>query len=209
MNNPEVPDEKIKEEERKGRSETYVLAIEIIFGIIIAVGLLDYKAELVPITFDFETAMILVAFSTVMSSLVGYMYIIKKRYHRNLNRFVVDLILVYFYFQLIYSPLESFAYFVSVYPWIFGGYVVWQVFAEKEWKKQLLLKRFVYSLPIFGAFVGIWVFYTNQANQAIIISKEGEKLLYGQVGYTEWGILLFIFLLVIGYRIASWKIKTE
>ena len=48
----ETPDQK--------RSNVYVLAIEIIFSVIIAVSFTDYHEQLVPFIFDFEGIMILV-----------------------------------------------------------------------------------------------------------------------------------------------------
>lgn len=191
----------------KKRSAIYVLAIQVIFGVVIGVSLTGYHKELVPFSWDFEAAMILVTFSVVFASLIGYTIAIKARYHKNFIRFALDIILLYLYFQLIYSPQSSFEYFLGIFPWIFGLYVIWQFFEYREWKGSLW-KKFSYGLPFWGAFLGIYIYYKIFSSLAIQkISDEVSRLDYEPVGNAEWWILGILFFLTIGFRIASYLIK--
>jgi len=188
------------------RSGIYVIAIQIIFGVVIGVSLINYNAELVPITFSFEQGMVLVAFSTVIASLVGYSISVKARPHRNFSRFVIDLILLYFYFQLIYSPLQNFEYFLLWFPLIFGLYVLWQYLQAKEYK-SISAKNFRFSIGIFVSFVIICIAYYFHPNKIQNLSIEVSKLDYGQAGVIEGVILGVVFLLVILYRWLYWKFE--
>jgi len=201
MTTPEKKDVSIED-----RSKIYVLAIQIIFGVIIGVSLINYSVELVPIAFSFEQAMVLIAFSTVMVSLIGYSITIKARPHRNFSRFVIDLILLYFYFQLIYSPLQSFEYFLLWFPLIFGLYVLWQYLEAKEYK-SISAKNFRFSIGIFVGFVLIYVAYYFHPNKIQNLSIEVSKLDYGQAGMIEGGILGLVIFLVILYRLLYYLIE--
>jgi len=201
MTTPEKKDVSIED-----RSKIYVLAIQIIFGVIIGVSLINYSVELVPIAFSFEQAMVLIAFSTVMVSLIGYSITIKARPHRNFLRFVIDLILLYFYFQLIYSPLQSFEYFLLWFPLIFGLYVLWQYLEAKEYK-SISAKNFRFSIGIFVGFVLIYVAYYFHPNKIQNLSIEVSKLDYGQAGMIEGGILGLVIFLVILYRLLYYLIE--
>jgi len=193
----------------KRRSKIYVISIQIIFGVIIGASFIEYNLELVPISSDFESSFILVAYSTVFASLIGYSIVIKAQFHKNLFRFVIDIILMYLYFQLIYSPQINFGYFLAMHAWIYGLYVLWQFLEYTEWGGSLK-KKLSYGFPFFGAFLGIWIYYTYYSSSTMQkISLEMSRLDYELVGNLEWGILLGIFLLTIGYRYTSYKIKTN
>ena len=90
-----------EESTSKINSKIYVLTIQILFGIIIGISFTDYHNELVPFNPNFETAMIGVAFATVVVSLVGYSIAIKHRHHKNFLRFGLDVLLLYLYYQLV------------------------------------------------------------------------------------------------------------
>lgn len=150
--------------------------------------------------------MIFVAYTTVLASLIGYKITIKSRYHKNINRFVLDLILLYLYFQLVYSPKYDFGYFLGIYVWIFGTYVIWQILDNEEWGGKLW-KRLIYSIPISVAFFVTWAYYNSLTTKIEIISMESERLNYETITSTEWGILAVVFFLVIIFRIVSWKFK--
>jgi hypothetical protein len=197
-----------EEEEKKTdkkRSDVYLLLVELLFGIIIGVSLTDYHAELVPLRFNFENAAILIAYITVLASFLAYFVNVGKLFHMNLTRFVFDLVLLYLYFQLIYSLRVDLIYYLAIFPWIFGIYVVWQYFDYREWGGNLS-RRFSYSVPIFTGFLAIWIYYYSIPEKVQLVSNESGIRFEG-VGNLEWALLGLVFFLVIGYRIASRLLK--
>jgi len=190
------------------RSGIYATSIEIIFAIIVSLSFFTFYQELVPLSLDFESTLILVSLCTVLASLVGYLDSIKKRPHKNLKRFVVDLVVLYFYFQLLYSPGVSFEYFLQLYPIIFGLYLAWQYFEHKSWRNRFFRSN-GYTIPFFAAFLGLYLYYQSLPQKIQAAFDATGRLQYNDVGNTEWLILLFVFLLVIGFRIASYFIKVH
>ncbi len=180
------------------------------------ISFVDYNKELVPATFNFETCMILVANVTVLVSLVGWSIGVKVRPHRNVSRFILDVILLYVYFQLVYSPLHGFEYFLGIFPWIFGIYALWQVLEYREWKngedgKSISLKRFLktvgYTTGIAIALGLLYYIYESLPSKIHIISKVGEQLQYSSVSMCEWYVLMTVFGLVMGFRLLLWKFR--
>ena len=183
----------------KDRSEIYVMSIQVLFSIIIGVSFLDYRTTLVPPAPNFETFTILAAYSTVLASLVGYSIAIKKQFHRNVRRFVLDVILLYLYYQLVYSPQKDFTYFLSVLPWIFGIYIFWQYLEHREWGNSFR-KKFKVSFTIFVIFLGMWIYEAFFNTDTIIVDNNINSLHYQNVTYVEWIILGGVFVLVLGFR---------
>lgn len=190
---------------QKDRSRVYVFAIQILFAVIIGVSFTSYFKVLVPIQGSFEQAMILVAVTTVLASLVGYSITVGEKYHKKYYRFIIDLILLYLYFQLIFSPLQSFEYFLILFPIIFALYAVWEILEFREWGGQIK-KRLANSIGTTVGFVAICIFYQFQKEKIQLISENISSLEYTNVGNTEWGILLVILVLVISYRYFGSKI---
>lgn len=184
---------------QKERSRVYVKAIQILFAVIIGVSFTSYFEVLVPFQNSFEQAMILVAFATVLASLVGYSITVGEKYHKKYYRFIIDLILLYIYFQLIFSPLQSFEYFLTLLPIIFVLYAAWEILEFVEWGGQIK-KRLANSIGVTLGFVAIRVFYHFQEEKIQLISENISSLEYTNVGYNEWGILVVILGLVISYR---------
>jgi len=187
----------------------YKLAIEIIFGVIIGVSFIGYHKELVPFAFNFETAMIITAYITVLASLVGYMITLLTREHKYVYRFVIDLVLVFLYFQLIYSPKHDFELFLSIFPWIFGLYLIWQAFEYYEYKNAPnysgFKRKVVYSGPIFAISLVVWIYYVFvYAEKAINVAAEGTAISYENVTSVEWVLLGIILGTVLGFRIYPW-----
>lgn len=185
------------------RSKIYVFAIQVIFSVIIGISFTSYYQVLVPIQVNFEQAMILVAFATVVVSLVGYSITMKSKHHKKFYRFVIDLVLLYLYFQLIYSPLHGFNYFISLFPWIFGLYIVWQYLESIEYSESFS-NKIKYSGPTFVGFVIIWGLYQFYPNKIQIISQKISSLEYGSPGIIELIILVTIFVLVMLFRFLYW-----
>lgn len=191
-------------------ASVYKLAIEIIFGVIIGVSFTDYNKVLVPFALNFENVLILVGYITVLASLVGYSITIIKREHKNVHRFAIDLFLVFLYYELIYSPKHSFEFFLSVFPWIFGGYLIWQVFEWYEYRGQKdvysgLKPKLTYSLPNFFISLGIWIYYDFFYQlKAVNFSTEESSIKYDGVTHVEWILLGITLANVLGFRIYPW-----
>ncbi len=198
------------------KSKIYVLAIQILFGIIIGISFIDYEKELVPFNPNFETVMIFVAYATVLMSLVGYSIAANIRPHQNISRFIIDVILLYFYFELVYSPKYSFEYYLIIFPVIFGLYIPWQVLEWYEYRnagndKRIPRKRFLktigYTVGVVIGFVVIYYYYDNLPSKIQIISNNIIKLQYSAPIHNEGYILGAIFGLVILFRILLWKFR--
>jgi hypothetical protein len=190
-----------KESTNETKSKIYVLTIQILFGIIIGISFTDYHKELVPFRYNFETIMIFVAYSTVLLSLIGYSITIHYRYHRNFLRFSLDIFLLYLYYQLVYSPQNSFDYFLSIFPIIFGIYVIWQCLEYLEWRKKDYPKKefrkiVLGTIVFFAIFLAISLLYdgsliqTNAPNQILNYwpITDNEKIVLGSII-----VLLFLF----------------
>jgi len=190
-------------------SKTYRLVIQILFAIIIGVSFTDYHKELVPFSYNFETAMIFVAFSTVLLSLVGYSIAIKSRYHKNFSRFLLDVFLLYLYYQLVYSIQNSFDYFLWIFPWIFGVYIIWQILEYGEWRndddkekryeKKDFLKTVGGTTAFFIIFLIIALWYDGSGTIQNI-TEPNNALNYWPVTNIEIGILFTLSFLLFGFR---------
>lgn len=197
----------------KENSTTYVLVITVLFGIIIGISLTDYQKELVPLEFNFETVMILVAFATVMTSFVGYSIAIKNRYHKNIWRFVLDIFLLYLYYQLVYSPQNGFGYFLWIFPMIFGIYVIWQYLEYLEWKDETGTKSYKsedFEKIIGGTILFTFVFFLIALlyDGSITLQDTTDGILnYRPVTIVEILILGTLIGLIIGFRVFVFKVS--
>lgn len=196
---------KIDDEDKKiaeKKSKIYVLTIQILFGIIIGISFTDYHKTLVPFQFNFETLMILVAYATVLVSLVGYSITISNRFHINFIRFFLDVFLLYLYYQLVYSPLYSFRYLLEIIPAIFFVYVIWQILEYFEWRKIGEYAKNKFLLTVFGTIgfldcflIILWLYN----GKATVI--DDEVLKYSSVGSTEIACLFIILGLLFAFRV--------
>src|SRR5690349_564151 len=105
-------------------SKVYIGFIDVLFGVIVGVSFTDFRAILVPIILKFETFTLLLAYVTVIGSWIGYHIAIENKPDRSVYRFIVDLIILYLYFYLIYS-VQNFNVVVMMLPVIFGFYIIW------------------------------------------------------------------------------------
>jgi len=189
------------------KSKTYVLTIQILFGIIIGISFIDYNKELVPFNYNFETILIFVAYATVLLSLIGYSIAIKYRYHRNFLRFGLDIFLLYLYYQLIYGLQNSFEYYLFIFPIIFGVYVIWQGLEYLEWRREKkdikyhrneFLKIFFGTIIFFAIFLSIFLLYDGTS---MAVNTDSQILNYWPVTDTEIIILASIIFLLFFFRI--------
>lgn len=229
----EKPEENTVEEEssEETKSKIYVLSIQILFGIIIGISFIDYHKTLVPFNFTFETLMVFVAYATVLMSLIGYSIAIKHRFHKKFHRFFIDILLLYFYYQLVYSLQTSFDYFLWFFPMIFGSYVVWQVLEYYEWKddNKKPYSHPEYKLVVIGtivftiAFLLIALSYNGMVEErtdgvlhyldvgifngtAVVEERDDHVLHYLDVDGIEWIIITILAVLVISFRIFFYQV---
>jgi len=199
--------QKTEESKEQSKSKIYVLTIQILFGIIIGISFTDYHKELVPFNPSFETIMIFVAYATVLLSLVGYSITVKFRYHKKIWRFILDIILLYLYYQLVYSPRTGFDYFLWIFPAIFFIYVIWQILEYGEWRNEenhkYKLKPFLITVVVTIAFTIAFglIAYLYQGEAALQNSTETGVIKYLSVTNLEWIILGIIVSLQFVFRI--------
>ncbi len=215
------------------KSEIYVSAIQILFGIIIAISFIDYHKTLVPpFNYNFETLLIFVTYATVLMSLIGFSIAVKYRFHKKVWRFGIDVFLLYLYFQLVYSLQFSFDYFLWIFPMIFGSYVVWQILEYHEWKGEKIYKykekEFKWVIGGTGvftiAFLLIALSYNGIVEErddhilhyldvgilngtAVVEERDDHILHYLDVSNIEWGILCILVALVFGFRIFFYVVQ--
>ncbi len=196
-----------KRKSNKHKSETYVLTIQILFSVIIGISFIDYHKELVPFNWNFETVMIFVAYATVLLSLIGYSIAIKSRYHRNFFRFGLDLFLLYLYYQLVYGLQTSFDYFLSIFPMIFGVYLIWQLLEFIEWRRDEKDKYHIHEFKriFFGTIIFFVIFLVISLlydDSSINMNNETDQILnYWPVTDTEIIILACLIVLLFFFRV--------
>jgi hypothetical protein len=98
--------------------------LDIIFGVIIGISFTDYKDLMVPLSFSFETATLLLAYVIVFRAWIGYHYYLAKLTAEDKPRFipsnvVFGLISLYLYFYLLES-IRDFSTVVLMMPIIAG-----------------------------------------------------------------------------------------
>ena len=101
---------------------------------------------------------------------------------------------MFLYYQLIYSPKHDFEFFLSVFPWIFGGYFVWQVFEWHEYNGNSNYSGFkpklYYSIPSFAISLGVWLYYYFlHPIKAVNVAMEELPVRYENVTIVEWILL--------------------
>lgn len=200
-----------KDERNINKSKVYVLTVQLLFGIVIGISFTDYVKVLVPFKFNFITGMILLSHATVLLSIVGYSFATKARYHKNFLRFPLDVLLLFLYYQLVYSPKQSFQYFLSIYPIIFGIYLIWQILEYLEWnrknygKKEFLIV-FIGTILFTVAFVYILTSYHGPISLYGDYDKD-HMINYWPVSDNEKHILYALGGLIVGFRIFYFAVE--
>ncbi|MEW6043661.1 MAG: hypothetical protein AB1608_05315 [Thermoproteota archaeon] len=185
------------------------VSLELLFAVIIGVTFFNFYDALVPLKFDFYAVMVLVAFITVIADMIGFMKNIEIRPYRTFKRYLLDLIILYLYFQLLYSSLISLEFFFRMYVLIFGAYLIWVWFEyreyknDKEYRKTSMKARYVRKAVCLAISIAIWIYYEVTSTTKLVYGEENP---YGFATLTDWFLLFSILATVIGmWVIASTK----
>lgn len=189
---------------KKDYWEIYLDLADVIFGVIIAASFLSFQSTLVPFKFNFTSMMLLSAYFTVVLSWIGYHKAVEDKPHKNVSRFVIDLILLYFYFYLIFT--NNIKDFLGVLAAIFLLYLIWVVLRNNEYKKETQEQRrqehfkIIRSSIFFLAFIILWGYYRTY------LQGNGDEFLGGKL--VDWFMLIIATSLNILYRVI-WPILSK
>lgn len=187
--------------------DRYVIAVHILFAIVIGSIFANFHAELFPIstgTFSFKSALIFMTLTTILLSWVGYNKKVEESGHGSGVLFIIDFVIIYFYFQMAYSINVSFSLFVLSLGLIFLAYLVWYpikyifdrgILKNKKYLIQILL-LIVSTVIIFG----IYTSFGDEGIEDIDLSNDSTEYEMLKDG-PHWWILLFLLLLLIPFRI--------
>lgn len=190
-------------------SESLAISLELLFAVIIGVTFFNFYDALVPLKFDFYAVMVLVAFITVIADMIGFMKNIGIRPYQTFRRYILDLIILYLYFQLLYSPLVSLEFFFKMYILIFGAYLIWvwleylEYKNDKEYRKTSMKTRYVRKAGCLAVGIAIWVYYALFNTEQLAYDADNP---YVTATSVDWFLLFSILATVIGiWVIASIK----
>ena len=183
-------------------SDTLAISISTMFAVLIGVTFFMFFEELVPLKHDFQALIIITAYVTVLADMIGYLRTINIRPYRNLKRFILDLILIYLFFQLLYSFMVSFEFFLIMNVIIFSFYLVWTIFEYTEFKQDKTFRKTIKTSVVrkiicVVLLLSIWIFYTEFVTEKVAYSE------YDKASNIEWILLLLVLTIVIGNKIVS------
>jgi len=183
-------------------SDALAISISTLFAVIIGVTFFMFFEELVPLKHDFQAVIIITAYVTVLADMIGYLRTINIRPYRNLKRFILDLILIYLFFQLLYSFMVSFEFFLIMNVIIFSFYLVWTIFEYTEFKQDKTFRKTIKTSVVrkiicIVLLLSILIFYTGFVTEKV--AHPG----YDEASNIEWILLLLVLTIVIGNKIAS------
>jgi hypothetical protein len=181
----------MSENQSGGVTGVYISFVDVLFSVIVATSFTRFY----PITLDFQTFTVILAYTTVVASWVGYHKDFLKGLDKYVGpyRFVIDLILIYLYNYLINS-FKDFRLMLFIFPIIFGFYVLWELsrYFESGRSRQVVIKiilngifliLFLIQLAVYlstesyvksGDLVGIspqtlqWAFWTTSMTMIIV-----------------------------------------
>ena len=187
-------------------SGSLAMSLEFIFAVLIGVTFFNFYEELVPLKFDFFAIMILIAFITVLADMIGFIRTIGQTPYKNLKRFILDLILIYLYFQLLYSPIFSLEFFLRIFLFIHAGYIIWTWLEHREYKNDKYYKetptkvRYLKKAGAFAVAFAIWIYYALFYPDQTVAPYESASII-------EWFLLYSTLAIVIGNRFIAWAFK--
>jgi len=186
-------------------SRSLVTSLEYIFAVIIGVTFFNFYEELVPLKFDFFAVTILVAFTTVIADMIGFLRNIDLRPYKTFSRYILDLIILYFYFQLLYSPLVSLEFFFKMYLLIFSAYLLWvwleyrEYKNDEDYKKTPMKIRYLRKVVCLSVGSAIWIYYAFFYPNPLSYHDYPYEL----ATIIDWALLFSILATVIGIWVIS------
>jgi len=183
-------------------SDTLAISISTLFAVLIGVTFFMFFDELVPLKHDFQAVIIITAYVTVLADMIGYLRTINIRPYRNLKRFILDLFLIYLFFQLLYSFMDSFEFFLIMNVIIFSFYLVWTTFEYTEFKQDKTFRKTIKTSVLrkiicVVLLLSILIFYTEFVTEKVAYNE------YDKASNIEWIFLLLVLTIVIGNKIVS------
>jgi len=175
------------------KARIYIDLVDILFGIIIGTSFTQFF----PISLNFQAFAVFLAYMTVIGSWVGYhRAIIKSKDKKSELRFIIDLVLLYFYAYLIFS-VNDFPSMVTIFPIIFFLYFIWSFARSKEtdepfrWESYSNNKNFVFTFLFFIQFMLYIVFHERFKGSFVVIDAP----------LLDWLTLFISMAMIIIYRV--------
>jgi len=193
-------------------SDTLAISISTMFAVLIGVTFFMFFEELVPLKHDFQAVIIITAYVTVLADMIGYLRTINIRPYRNLKRFILDLILIYLFFQLLYSFMAGFEFFLIMNVIIFSFYLVWTIFEYTEFKQDKTFRKTIKTSVVrkiicIVLLLSILIFYTGFVTEKVAhpeyVTEKVAHPGYDEASNIEWILLLLVLTIVIGNKIVS------
>jgi len=100
------------------RTKIYVGFGDIIYALILGSSFDFLKDNFVPLQLTFNTFTIFLAYATVVQSWIGYHKVLETHSYKNSFIFVIDLIIWFLFFMLIFNA-NNFDYYIKFYPFVF------------------------------------------------------------------------------------------
>jgi len=119
-------------------AQIYARITDTIFAVIMGLSFKEYYWLLAPPVPSFKLAVLLLGYSTVVVSRVGYHKSISSKPYRGSKRFLVDLWILYMYFVLTFAPggrdsPPDTIIVLSAQVGVYVGYLVWDLMKKTEY----------------------------------------------------------------------------
>ena len=112
-------------------SKIYIGFGDVIYALIVGSSFEFLRESLIPFQLTFETFTIFLAYATIVQSWIGYHKTITGHSYKNSFRFVLDLIIWFLMFSLLYTT-GDFNEYVKIFPFIFLFLMLWRYGVIRE-----------------------------------------------------------------------------
>lgn len=106
-------------------SKIYIGFGDVIYALIVASSFEFLREHLIPFQLTFETFTIFLAYATIVQSWIGYHKTIEMHSYKTSFRFVLDLIIWFLMFSLLYTA-DDFNEYIKIFPFIFLFLMLWR-----------------------------------------------------------------------------------
>jgi len=199
MNNSENDEDK-SGEKNLTKGDIYVIGVHILFGIVLGVGFTEFKDVIFPLKFNFQVFMLIAVFSTIILSWIGYNNRILKFGHGSAALFSIDIIIVFLYFNMVFSIEHSFSDFLLSFPLIFGFYLIWDFIKSKKDSVSFLKKgegdfdKTFTEIISFLILLGLWIIHVRYGTDLLYPYEQEPPLL-------AWSFVVVILVIIFFFRI--------